>query len=91
MSDFGECLYRKDLQALYAMLHCVHQLHEALADDTTALAEHLEEQKALVTRQCDLCGENLTRRGVYEMLTVLKSTIARREAEMEQIGRGGNE
>ena len=82
MEDFGTCLYGKPIEALYSLLHCLHQLHEMLADDTAALALHLEKEHALVLRKCDICGENLTRHAVWEMLVVLKSVIERREANM---------
>lgn len=81
MTDFGDCLLQRDLHDLYSLAACLHQLHEAMADDTTALAEHLEKVGSLILRKCDLCGENLTRHAVWELLTVVEGVIAKREAE----------
>lgn len=84
ITDFGECLYHKDLQCLYALLHCLHRLHEEYSDDTARLADHLDKRDELILRRCDLCGENLARHTIWEMLQVVKSVIHRREDEMEK-------
>lgn len=81
ITDFGDCLLTRDLRDLHALAACLHQLHEAMADDTTRLAAHLEQEHALLLRRCDLCGENLTRHAVWELLTVVEGVIAKREAE----------
>jgi hypothetical protein len=83
MSDFSDCLFNRDLRDLHALAACLHQLHEAMADDTSRLAAHLEEQHQLLLRRCDLCGENLTRHAVWELLTVVEGVIAKREEEQE--------
>jgi len=83
VTDFGDCLLQRNIRDLTALAACLHELHEAMADDTSRLAAHLEEQHALVLRRCDLCGENLTRHAVWELLQVVEGAIAKREAEQE--------
>jgi hypothetical protein len=80
MEDFGNCLSNRDLGQLRGFADCLYQLHEAMADDTNRLAVHLEEQNALLLRKCDLCGENLNRHAVWELLLVVEQVIAKRES-----------
>jgi hypothetical protein len=84
MSDFAECLYQRDMGQLRALADCLYQLHEAMADDNSRLAAHLEKQHALLLRKCDLCDENRSRHTVWELLNMVEQAIERREAEMKQ-------